>query len=217
MLGTGLVDVPAHFVPVYRECSLEELVRIVREGLCVPPAETRHPDMRAEMDLLDRYRPQRVIDRGVSRLNAVYASPTERTPRFPFRKERYVLEVMVDPEEAFVGDMDFISLLLPFIGANQTGLDRYAAAFRKYWDSVVSLSDFRKHYREAQGAENGYWTIKAKAPKKLPRAVFNPEVMIMTPIVSPRHVRVLRREVLHDDGFDYDIPVEQGMTWDDER
>lgn len=217
MLGTGLADVPEHFVSVYRECSLDELVRIVREGLSVPPAETRHPDMRAEMELLDRYRPQRVIDRGVSRLGAVYAVPTTETPKFPFRKERYVLEIKVDPEEAFVGDMDFITCLIPFIGANQTGLDRYRGAFKKYWESVVSLKEFVTHYRRVDTADGTHWMAKLKAPKKLPKTFFAPEIMIMTPIISPRHVRVVRREIVHDDGREYEYPVEPGMTWEDER
>lgn len=221
MLGTGLADVPTHFVPVYRECSLEELVRIVREGLSVPPADTRHPDMRAEMDLLDRYRPQRLVDLGVSRLNAVYAVPTaDATPRLPIRRERYVIEAMIDPHEAYVGDMDFISLLIPFIGANQVGLERYAGSFRKYWDSVVRMSDFQKHYRRTGGEDGGFWVAKASAPKKMPRMFFAPEVMIMTPIVSSRHVRVIRREsadAAEGDGYDYDLSVEPGMTWEDER
>ena len=217
MLGTGLSDVPPHYVSVYRECSLDELVRIVREGLSVPPAETRHPDMRAEMELLDRYRPQRVIDRGVSRLGAVYAVPTPETPKFPFRKERYVLEIKVAPDEAFVGDMDFITCLIPFIGANQTGLDRYRGAFKKYWESVVSLKEFMAHYRKVETADGDHWMAKVKAPKKLPKTFFAPEIMIMTPIISPRHVRVVRREILQDDGREYEYPVEPGMTWEDER
>ncbi len=218
MLGTGLADVPKHYVSVYRECSLDEIVRIVREGLSVPPAETRHPDMRAEMELLDRHRPKRLIDKGVSRLGAVYAVPTTETPRFPFRNERYVLELKVDPEESFVGDMDFISCLIPFIGANQTGLDRYRGAFQKYWEGVVSLKDFNAHYRRIDTPEGTHWMAKSTAPAKLPKTFFTPEVMIMTPIISPRHVRVVRREVTENERCDHDDhPVEQGMTWEDER
>lgn len=217
MLGTGLADVPEHFVSVYRECSLDELVRIVREGLSVPPAETRHPDMRAEMELLDRYRPQRLIDRGVSRIGAVYAVPTSETPKFPFRRERYVLELKVDPKEAFVGDMDFITCLIPFIGANQMGLERYRGAFKKYWESVITLEEFFANYKEIGTGDGVQWVAKAKAPKRLPRTYFAPEIMIMTPIISPRHIRVVRREITNDDGRDYEYPIEPGMTWEDER
>lgn len=217
MLGVGLADVPKHYVSVYRECSLDELVRIVREGLCVPPVETRHPDMRAEMELLDRHRPKKLVEAGVSRLGAVYAVPTPETPRFPFRRERYVLELKVEPAEAFVGDMDFITCLIPFIGANQAGLDRYRGAFQKYWESVISLSDFLAHYRRVDTTDGTHWIAKVKAPKKLPRTFFAPEIMVMTPIISARHVRIMRREVTHDDGREYEYPVEPGMTWEDER
>jgi hypothetical protein len=42
--------------------------------------------------------------------------------------------------------------------------------------------------------------------------------MIMTPLISPRHVRVVRRELTHDDGHECeDYAVEPGMTWEDER
>src|SRR5688572_9743587 len=217
MLGTGYADVPKHFVAVYRECGMDELVRTVREGLSVPPAETRHPDMRAEMERLDKYRPKKMIDRGVSRLGAIYASPTEETPKFPFRKERYVLKVMVDPEEAYVGDMDFITCLIPFISANQSGLDRYRGAFKKYWDSVISLKDFLAHYREVPTPDGSYWMVKSSAPARLPKTCFAPEIMVMTPLISPRYVKVIKRELTHDDGHDYEIPVEPGMTWEDER
>ena len=218
LLGTGLADVPEHYVSVYRECSIDEVMRIVREGLSVPPAETRHPDMRAEMELLDRHRPKRLIERGISRLGAVYATPTDETPRFPFRRERYILELKIDPEEAFVGDMDFITTLIPFIGANQTGLGRYRGAFQKYWESIVSLKDFRTHYRRVDLPEGAHWLAKSTAPAKVPKTFFTPEVMIMTPIVSQRHIRVVRREVTGDGTCDHeDFVVERGMTWEDER
>jgi len=217
MLGTGYADLPDHFVPVYRECGIDELVRTCREGLSVPPSDTRHPDMRAEMELLDRHRPKKLVERGVSRLGAIYASITDDTPKFPFRKERFVLELMVDPDEAFVGDMDFITCLIPFISANQAGLDRYAGAFRKYWDNIISLRDFLDHYREVLTPDGSYWVTKTRAPKGLPKTVFAPEVMIMTPLISVRHIKMLRREVTEDDGRDYEMPIEPGMTWEDER
>lgn len=217
LLGTGYADLPDHFVPVYRECGLDELVRTCREGLSVPPSETRHPDMRAEMELLDRHRPKKLVERGVSRLGAIYATPTDDTPKFPFRRERFVLELMVDPDEAFIGDMDFITALIPFISANQAGLDRYGGAFRKYWDNVISLREFLDHYREVANDHGAYWMAKAKAPKHLPKTIFAPEVMVMTPFISQRYVKIVRREVTEEDGHDYEMPIEQGMTWEDER
>ncbi len=218
VLGTGFSDVPERYVSVYRECSLDELVRIAREGLSVPPPETRHPDMREEMELLDRYRPRHIVERGVSRLDAVYAVPTPATPKLPFRRERFILEIKVDPREAFVGDMDFITCLIPFIGANRLGLERYKGAFEKYWESVVSLEDFLKHYRIVETDDGTHWTRLPKAPKGFQRTYFAPEIMIMSPLISSRHVRVVGRERTEEDDRDRESLVAgQPLTWDDER
>src|SRR3989338_1983020 len=81
VLGAGFVDAPRDFISVFRACSLEELMGIMREGLSAPQPETRHPDIRQEMELLDRYRPSKIIDRGVSRLGAIYATPTPAAPQ----------------------------------------------------------------------------------------------------------------------------------------
>lgn len=221
MLGTGLADVPQHYVSVYRDSSLEEIMRIVREGLSVPPLETRHPDMRAEMELLDRYRPKRILDKGISRMGAIFTLPTPHLPERHTHRDRYLLEVKVDPNEAYVSDMDFISNLIPFLGMEPASLDRYRGSFTRYWESMVSLTDFKQHYRRIDGEEGSHWLRKSAAPAKLPKAFFSPEVMVMTPIIGQRHVRIVRRESPevsggHDDEFE-EVPIERGMTWEDER
>jgi hypothetical protein len=193
-LGTEFAAAPSEFVSVFRECSPDEMLRIVREGLTVPQPEMRHPDTRQEMELLDRYRPAHVTERGVSRLGAIYAVPTPETPRLPFRSERFVIEIKVDPAHGFVGDMDFITCLIPFIGVGRNGLEQYRGAFQKYWESIIPLGEFREHYREVETAGGRQWTRKAKAPKRLPRSYFAPEILLMTPRVSQRMIRVVRHE-----------------------
>lgn len=193
-LGAGFALAPKTHVSVYREASRDELHRIAREGLSVPPPEFRHPEMRAEMELLDKHRPAHITKRGVSRLNAIYAVPTPETPRLSFRKEYFVLEMKVDPAESYVGDMDFITALIPFIGASRTGLDKYGGAFAKYWDSVISLKDFAKHYKRVGTGDGDHWLLKPGAPKKLPGSYFSPEVLVMSPIISQRHMRVVSHE-----------------------
>ena len=203
-LGAGFASAPKGHVSVYREASREELHRIAQEGIAVPPPELRHPDMRAEMELLDRHRPAHILRKGISRLSAIYAVPTQETPRLPFRKEFFVLEMKVDPKESFVGDMDFITCLIPFIGASRTGLDKYAGAFTKYWDSVIPLKDFHKHYRRVPTGDGDHWIAKPGAPKRLPSSYFAPEILVMSPLISQRDVRVVGHEQAdahtHDDG-----------------
>ena len=204
VLGAGFTSAPKHFVSVYRESSRDELLRIGREGLSVPPPEIRHPEMRQEMELLDRHRPKTVVDRGISRLGAIYAVPTPETPRLPFRKEYFVLEMKVDPEESFIGDMDFVTCLIPFIGAHRSSLDKYKGAFTKYWDSVISLKDFFKQYRRIETGDGGHWIARPSAPKRFQKTYFAPEVMVMAPIVSHRHIRIVRHEHVADDFCDHE-------------
>ncbi|MEY4722672.1 MAG: hypothetical protein RLZZ324_185 [Candidatus Parcubacteria bacterium] len=211
-LGAGFASAPKGHLSVYREASREELHRIVREGIVVPPPEFRHPEMRAEMELLDKHRPARMMRRGVSRLHATYATPTPETPRLSFRKEHFVLEMKVDPTESFVGDMDFITCLIPFITAARNGLEKYEGAFSKYWDSVIPLADFKKHYEQVGTGDGEHWVRREGAPAKLPQSYFAPEILVMTPMISQRHVRVVgheksaggHAEQYDDEGYPYE-------------
>jgi hypothetical protein len=195
LFGAGFSDVPKHWVSVYRECSLDELMRIAREGMTVPPPEMRLPEMRAEMEVLDRFRPAKNAKQGVSRLDAIYAAPTPETPRFPFRNEHIVLEMKVDPAECFVGDMDFITCLIPFIGVRRYGLEKFRGAFRKYWESVIPLKDFLSNYSRLETGDGSHWILKKQSSADgLPKSFFVPEVLVMTPRISQRHIRILRRD-----------------------
>jgi hypothetical protein len=217
MLGAGFHSAPKGHVSVFRESSREELLRIAREGLSVPPPEIRHPEMRQEMELLDRHRPAEFVEQGISRLNAIYAVPTSETPRLPFRKEYFILEMKVDPNEAFVGDMDFVTCLIPFIGAHRASLDKYGGAFTKYWESVISLKDFFKHYKRVETGDGTHWVAKPGAPKRFLKTYFAPEIMVMTPLISQRHMRIVRREdaTYDDDGCEHVHEDEPQTTWED--
>ncbi len=200
LLGSGFDDAPRRWVSVFRECALDELVRVARDGMAVPPPELRPMEIRREMETLDRFRPPAVIRRGISRLGAIYASPTaEDAPRLPFRKERIVLEMKIDPARGWVGDMDFITCLIPFIGAQPQGLERFQGAFRKYWESVIPFETFRRHYDKVRTADGCHWLVKSRAPKGLPRTFFLPEILVMTPVISQRHIRVVSHELTGTD------------------
>jgi len=210
VLGSSFAAAPKEHISVFREASREELHRIAREGIAVPLPEFRHPEMRAEMELLDKHRPEHILKRGISRLNAIFAVPTPETPRQAFRKEFFVLEIKVDPEESFVGDMDFITSLIPFIGVSRRGLEKYAGALSKYWDSVIPLSDFKKHYKRVETGDGDHWLAKADAPKNFPQTYFAPEVLVMSPVISQRHMRVVSHGLPSADApeEDDDVPYE---------
>jgi hypothetical protein len=200
-LGMGFASAPKRLVSVFREASRDELLRIAREGLTATPPEVRHPEVRHEMELLDQHRPEQLVKRGVSRLGAIFAVPTAETPRLPFRKEYFVLEMKIEPKEAYVGDMDFVNCLIPFMGGSVAGLDRFRGAFVKYWDSVIPFSAFRKHYRRVETGDGSHWLAARSAPKTLPRSFVAPEVLVMSPVVDQRHLRIVRHETAGADRF----------------
>jgi hypothetical protein len=210
VFGAGFRDAPPGWVSVFRECSLDEIGTIARIGLSAPSPETRHPELRQEMELLDGFRPPHIVASGISRLAAVYATPTSDTPQLPFRKERVIIEMRVDPDASYVGDMDFITALIPFIGARKHGLENYHGAFRKYWETVIPLRRFKRYYAPAESAAGRHWFRKPSAPESLPRMYFSPEIMVMTPSIGSRHIRIVRHECAegHDHGSEIDSPLE---------
>ncbi len=191
-LGRDFHAAPPHWVSVFRECSPEELERIAAEGLRVPPPVMRPAEIRREMETLDKFRPPIAERLGISRLRAIYAAPTAAdAPSLPFRKERVVLELKVDPAAGYVGDMDFITCLIPFIGAHRFDLEQYSGAFQKYWDNIITLADFLGHYERAASGQVRPWVVRAGARPGLPRNFFAPEILLMTPVISRDHIRVV--------------------------
>jgi hypothetical protein len=197
VLGLGFETAPENWVTVYRECSIDELARVARDGLRVPSADRRHPDNRQEMELLDRFRPNHITEKGISRLKAIYAVPTPMTPRFGYKRERAILEMKVDPADGYVGDMDFITALIPFINVRGRGVEQYHGAFRRYWDSIIPLTVFYRNYQQLNKKDevsDPYWFKKRGASIRLPKTYFSPEILLMTPIISKQYVRIIRWE-----------------------
>lgn len=191
-LGRDFEAVPPHWVSVFRECSPDELERVAVEGLVVPPPELRPAEIRREMETLDRFRPALAERLGISRLRAIYAAPTaEDAPSLPFRRERIILEIKTDPALGFVGDMDFVTCLIPFIDAHRSDLDRFHGAFQKYWDSVITLTDFLYHYERTGTGPGRQWVVRDGSRPGLPRVYYAPEILLMTPAVSRHHLRVV--------------------------
>lgn len=194
VFGLGFESAPRNWVTVYRECSIDELARIAKEGLRVPEAEMRHPNNRQEMELLDKFRPEHIEQMGVSRLKAIYAVPTPETPRLPYKKERAILEMKVDPRNGFVGDMDFITALIPFINARGSGVEQYHGALRRYWESVIPLENFYQNYYHTESSSGANWVRNIGAHERLPQIYFSPEILIMAPVVNKQYIRIIRWE-----------------------
>ena len=191
--GNGFDSVPPDWVSVWRECSPEELTKAAKGGLSIPLPEMRPPEFREEMELLDSFRPESIIQKGVSRLNSIFASPSPKdVPRLSHRQERIVVEMVIDPREAYVGDMNFITALIPFIRASRVGMDRFRGAFRKYWETIIPLSNFLKHYERIDNPEAHGWVIREVTKEPVPEIFFSPEIMILTSKISEKHIRLVK-------------------------
>lgn len=215
MLGSGFADAPQHWVSVYRECSLEELLRIAREGVSTPSPDSRHPDLRAELELLDRCRPAHVAKRGISRLLAISASPTPPQPRSQHRREHIIVEMRIDPEACFVGDVDVISCVLPFIDTHRHGLARCKDAFTQYWKGMMPLREFLDAYSPLETPEGTHWMLRARTRRAMQPSFFMPEVLVMLPRVSPQYVRIHKKGDITEDVTA--LTREPVMTWEEER
>ena len=190
VLGARFDDVPKSWVTVFRETSLEELIYIAREGLSAYHQDVRHPELFQEMEMLDRHRPKKILERGISRIDAISALPASDSIFGTSSHRTVMLELKVDPKECFVSDVDFLNYATPFATGKQAGSDRYKNAFKKYWDSMTPLTHFLKHYTNIELPEGSHWLRREGAPGKLPDMFFMPEVLIMSPTVSAQHIRI---------------------------
>jgi hypothetical protein len=116
----------------------------------------------------------------------------------------------IDPSEAFVADMDVVNAMIPYFGGADAGLDRYRGAITRYWDSVIPLAAFRKHYRQVATGDGTHWLAAKTAPKALPRSYVSPEVLVTSPVVDRRHVRIVRHERNQDAYDDHDHGYDEG-------
>lgn len=189
VLGSRFEDAPKTWVSVFREASLEELLYIAREGLTSYHQDIRHPDLLQEMEVLDSFRPKKVVEQGISRLDAITALPVQEGEFGHYHRRAVTLEMKVDPKCCYVGDTDYLHYAIPH-GAKKPGGERFRSAFTKYWDSMTPLSSFLKHYSRVDMPEGFHWLKKDGAPRGLPDLFFAPEVLMMTPAVSSQYIRV---------------------------
>lgn len=191
LLGRGWQTAPAHWVSVWRDCSSDELVKASRQGLSAPRVSLRSLEAREEMALFDSFRPGIVVKQGLSRSKAIFASPhPDDVPYRPHRREPLLVEMLVDPREAYVGDLDCVTSLVSFSGGGTIGLDQFEGAFRKYWKSMVRLDHFLQDYERIELPDGGYWANRRLSSSRYPKTFFSPEVMVLTPVISQRHMRL---------------------------
>lgn len=196
VFGMGFDATPKTWTTVYRECEMEDLVRIAREGLGIPDSDIRYPEVRREFELLDRNRTDRIIDMGVKRMDTIGAMLVPEDIGGWQHRRSVLLEMKVDPKGCLVCDYDHLDMPTPITATRRMRTERYQAGLRNYWESAIPLSTFLRHYTKVETQDDAHWVVSKRAPARLPRMYFAPEVLVTTPAISAQHVRIMRGGII---------------------
>ena len=128
-----------------------------------------------------------------------------------YRKKEYpgeVLEMKVDPQNCYVGDLEEITRIEDLIRRDWTREEATKNQAHYYWQKIVSLIDFLKWYKKPEWAEDGnnikdaesfkeeiYSTsdfhLLKGAPDNLPETIYLPEILIPENIPQ-KHIKLVR-------------------------
>ncbi|MBP9822225.1 MAG: hypothetical protein KBC81_02135 [Candidatus Pacebacteria bacterium] len=153
-----------------------------------------------------KYYPDVLVRRGVKTEEEYIAQMNDPA----YLKKEYpgeVLEMKVDPDKCYVGDMYFITLIMEDMRyfTEQEAVERNG---KEYWKNLITLKDFLTWYRKPEWAENGndienadqfkdgedintmdYCLLKG-APDGLPKGIREPEILIPQDIPQV-HIRLV--------------------------
>lgn len=119
-----------------------------------------------------------------------------------------VIEMKVDPEQCYVGDLHYITLIMEDMQwfTEQKAIERNG---KKYWDNLVTLKDFLAWYKKPEYAENGndiqnpeqfkdgddvntmMYCLLKDAPDILPKEIKDPEILIPQDIPQ-NHIKLIK-------------------------
>ncbi len=160
---------------VYHITDLAHLGSIEEHGLMPGSRETGK--MRSLVDeVLDDFRPDEMIARGISRINGIYAHPLlEKLYRGSMRGDELydpiALSVEVDPEIAMVLDASKLDAVADGLRRRDGYIPKRAV--EKYWANAITLSDYRKLYDQSNGVR-----FDTSSDNPLPLSFTMPEILI---------------------------------------
>lgn len=140
---------------VYHEIEAESLDTVLVDGLASGDRGDRGDDKSiVDTDkLLDRRRPQYMVDKGVSRCNNLYAfvaeddqiihiddGETVSLDDFVADSSGVVLRLTVDSEKCYVSDLDLYDQIKSLVEDDKA--DQAEELIHKYWQSILPLTNF---------------------------------------------------------------------------
>lgn len=189
--GEAMLD-----VHVFHKTSRDSLPSIMSDGLRYGEQGRHSQDgrVRATNELLNGVCPSELKGEGVDRMGCIYGYLGVDDKVFDVESGRLVdqerwdvgadnakLRLLIDPETAFVSDLDAYDALLERL-EDRAGEDVLATLAGEYWQRLVRLAEVRDHYRLEDEA-----LVAATAwPSGLPRRLERVEVLITADVATDR-------------------------------
>jgi len=224
ILTRDKIEAPANFVSVFHETK-EEFIESIDKGGLKLDTETKNIGDSDEMvlrnRLIDKYRPKKLQQFGVSRQN-IYAYPylehghglggaankfAKDHRRFQREQPGEILELKVDPAKCYIGRMEYITNIHADIAQGllpeEEAIEFWA---KEYWDQIITLQDFLKWYKKPEFDEEGepinpqdykvepvrdIFYLLKDAPEELAQQIEIPEILIPEDIPQ-KHIKVVK-------------------------
>jgi hypothetical protein len=180
-------------VQVFHKTSRDSVSSVMSEGLRYGKEGSNGKDdrVRAANEFLNARCPTELKDEGVDRVECIYcylgvgdgnvfdveSGRVLDHERWDLGPDNVKLRLLVDPENAFVSDLDAYDTLLDRM-EERAGEDVLAALAREYWQRLVRLADVRAHYR----LEGDALVPASTAPPGLPGRLERVEVLVTTDV-----------------------------------
>lgn len=180
-------------VRVFHKTSRDSLPSVLSDGLrCGEQGSHSQDDrVRAANEFLNGACPSELKSEGVDRKGCIYcylgfgddkvfdveSGRVVDLERWDVGADNAKLRLLIDPEIAFVSDLDAYDALLDRM-EERAGEDVLAALAGEYWQRLVRLTDVSVHYR----LEDEALVAATTAPAGLPRRLERVEVLVTTDV-----------------------------------
>jgi len=120
-----------------------------------------------------------------------------------------IIELKVDPQKCYVGDLEYITLIMEDVNRGRTENEAVKQQAEEYWKNLIILEEFLRWYKKPEWAEDGnsiknadeyrdgepmgtseFYPIKG-APDNFPRRIHQPEILILENIPQD-HIKLIK-------------------------
>ena len=164
--------------------------------------------LRDELEILQKHKPDYLKELGINTPEEFIKKRTDPE----YLKSQYpgeVLEMKVDPQKCYVGDLEYITQIADDIYRGLEESEAIQRQAKKYWGNVITLEDFLKWYRKPEWNDDGNsirdagkykggnpimtggYSLLEDAPDNLPLDIHQPEILIPEN-VPQNHIKLVK-------------------------